>query len=62
MASYSQNTRWGQRARDDGISLHVNENSFETKRVDFQGHLIEVSIPTGSLADYMFERGIASRA
>jgi len=62
MASHSQNPRWDMRVRDAGVSLHVNENNFETKMVDFQGHLIEVVIPTGPLADYMFERGEAAHA
>jgi len=62
MANYSQDSRWDPRVRNARVSQHINEGNFETKKVDFQGHLIEVSIPTGSLADYMFERGKASHA
>lgn len=62
MASYSHKPQWDLRTKSAGVLEYTEDKYFETKKVNFQGHLIEVSIPKGSLADYMFERGKPSHA
>lgn len=57
MASKSQMFSKNPRELDNSEAKAGVLMSFETKLVGFEGHRIEISIPTGALADYMFENG-----
>ncbi len=62
MASYSITPNMGKRVRSAGVTPRGAAENFETKLVNFEGHRIEVAMPKGVLADYMFQFARAARA